>query len=192
MNKYDMTTERKKGEVVQAALSLFKEKGFTDTSVKEIAALAHVSQVSIYNYFGSKEALVSECARLLIHDTLRQAEEILTMDLDFIDKLRRALALCTEKISLDVSSHFSQKALDDPKMVEHLTIDMNRVKADILRSYVEQGRQDGHIAASISTETIIEYMEAINIAGSKMRFDGDSSAKIEQIHHLFLYGIIGK
>lgn len=55
MNKYGMTTEKKK-EVANAALTLFKEKGFAETSIKEFAALAHVSQVPIYNYFGSKGA----------------------------------------------------------------------------------------------------------------------------------------
>ena len=46
---------KKKQAIIQAALQLFKEKGFKETSIKSIAEVAEVSPVSIYNYFGSKE-----------------------------------------------------------------------------------------------------------------------------------------
>ena len=39
MNKYEITTEKKKNSIVNAALTLFKENGFTNVNVKEIAAL---------------------------------------------------------------------------------------------------------------------------------------------------------
>ena len=55
MNQYQKTTEKKKQAIIQAALRLFKEKGFKETSIKSIAEAAEVSPVSIYNYFGSKD-----------------------------------------------------------------------------------------------------------------------------------------
>ncbi|EGP8440429.1 TetR/AcrR family transcriptional regulator, partial [Listeria monocytogenes] len=50
MNNYEKRTLKKKTAIIQAALSLFGEQGFSDVSIKDIAALADVSQVSIYNY----------------------------------------------------------------------------------------------------------------------------------------------
>ena len=61
MNQYQKTTEKKKQAIVQAALRLFKDKGFKETSIKSIAEAAEVSPVSIYNYFGSKDNLVALC-----------------------------------------------------------------------------------------------------------------------------------
>ena len=61
MNQYQKTTEKKKQAIIQAALHLFKEKGFKETSIKSIAEVAEVSPVSIYNYFGSKDNLVALC-----------------------------------------------------------------------------------------------------------------------------------
>ena len=61
MNQYQKTTEKKKQAIIQAALQLFKEKGFKETSIKSIAEVAEVSPVSIYNYFGGKDNLVALC-----------------------------------------------------------------------------------------------------------------------------------
>ena len=44
-------------EILDAALSLFAEKGFAATRLEEIAARAGVSKGTIYLYFESKEAV---------------------------------------------------------------------------------------------------------------------------------------
>lgn len=192
MNKYEITTEKKKASIIDVAMTLFREKGFTNVSIKEIAAQAHVSQVSIYNYFGSKEALVTECANIIIHDALLRASEILKKDISFEDKIKQALSLCTEEISYSVSEYFSERALADPAMVELLVENINRSKAKVYRDYIEYGKREGCIDASIDTDTILDYVEAINTIGSKLKYDDDTPARTRQIHQLFLYGIIGK
>jgi len=192
MNKYELTTEKKKKSIINAALTLFKDKGFTSVSIKEIAALAHVSQVSIYNYFGSKEALIAECANIVMSDTLQQAADILRQDMDFEEKIKLALLLCTENINLSISKYFTQEALNDPTLIDLLTKSINESKNTIFREYIELGKQEKVIATTISTETFLYFIEALNIMGSKIEFDDDTSEKIKHIHHLFLYGIIGK
>ena len=192
MNKYELTTEKKKKSIINAALTLFKDKGFTSVSIKEIAALAHVSQVSIYNYFGSKEALIAECANIVMSDTLQQAADILRQDMDFEEKIKLALLLCTENINLSISKYFTQEALNDPTLIDLLTKSINESKNTIFREYIELGKQEKVIATTISTETFLNFIEALNIMGSKIEFDDDTSEKIKHIHHLFLYGIIGK
>ena len=192
MNKYELTTEKKKKSIINAALTLFKDKGFTSVSIKEIAALAHVSQVSIYNYFGSKEALIAECANIVMSDTLQQAADILRQDMDFDEKIKLALLLCTENINLSISKYFTQEALNDPTLIDLLTKSISESKNTIFREYIELGKQEKVIATTISTETFLNFIEALNIMGSKIEFDDDISEKIKHIHHLFLYGIIGK
>lgn len=192
MNKYELTTEKKKKSIINAALTLFKGRGFTSVSIKEIAALAHVSQVSIYNYFGSKEALIAECANIVMSDTLQQTADILRKDMDFEEKIKSALLLCTENINLSISKYFTQEALNDPTLIDLLTKNINESKNTIFREYIELGQREKIIDSTIPTETFLDFMEALNIMGSKLKFDDDTSDKIKHIHHLFLYGIIGK
>lgn len=192
MNKYEITTEKKKASIISSALTLFSEKGYTSVSIKEIAALASVSQVSIYNYFGSKEALLAECANIVVHDTLQRAAEILVKDICFVEKLKLALAICSEKLSNSVSEYFTKKALDDPALVELLIENLNCCKSKIYRDYIELGKQEGIIDRTIPTDTFLDFIEAINIMGGKMEFNHDTPTKVKHIHQLFLYGILGE
>jgi AcrR family transcriptional regulator len=56
--------ERKKQEtrqaILEAAVSLFHEKGFDETTIEEITARADVAKGTFFNYFGSKDALLVE------------------------------------------------------------------------------------------------------------------------------------
>lgn len=193
MNKYEITTEKKKKAIICAAMSLFREKGFTSINVKEIAALAHVSQVSIYNYFGSKEALVSECSNIVMNDTLKKAKEILEKDnMSFVEKLESALLICTETISLSVSEYFTQKALEDPVLIDLLMQSINKSKRKIYREYIEAGKQENIINNTIPTDIFLDFFDAINMVGMKIEFNDDVSATIKHTHTLLLYGLIGK
>ena len=65
LNGYERRTKAKKESIVNAARKLFTTRGITDVSIKEIAAKANVSQVTIYNIFGSKNALQKKCLFLI-------------------------------------------------------------------------------------------------------------------------------
>ncbi|HSN25726.1 MAG TPA: TetR/AcrR family transcriptional regulator [Kofleriaceae bacterium] len=56
-------TSDKREAIMNAALSLFVERGFYGTAVPEIAERAGVGAGTIYRYFESKEALVNELYR---------------------------------------------------------------------------------------------------------------------------------
>ena len=55
MDGFERRRQNKKNSILKASLKLFKQYGYNKVSVAEIAKEASVSQVSIYNYFKSKE-----------------------------------------------------------------------------------------------------------------------------------------
>ena len=192
MNKYELTTEKKKKAIVNSAMTLFNDKGFSNASIKEIAALARVSQVSIYNYFGSKEALIKECANIVMADTFQKAKDILKMDIGFLEKVNLALSISTESINLSMSEYFTIEALSDPVLLNLLSKNINKSKREIYREYIELGKQENIVNNSIPTNTLLDFMDAINYMGSKLEFNDDIVTAIKHTHHLLLYGIIGK
>ena len=53
MDGFNRRKEQKKESIRRAALELFKVYGFKKVSINDIASKAGVSQVTIYNHFGS-------------------------------------------------------------------------------------------------------------------------------------------
>ena len=192
MNQYQKTTEKKKQAIIQAALQLFKEKGFKDTSIKSIAEAAEVSPVSIYNYFGSKDNLVALCVNDLFEEITQQAEDILNSNLDFKTKLDHAFALCQEKMSQQISDYFQDKMVEDSVFSTLLTKAITAKKGDIYRAYIHLGKAEGLIAEDLSTELILNVMDALNGMGNQLAHSDNLETEVEQIHQIFLYGILGK
>lgn len=71
--------EARPGELIQAALELFVEKGFSATRSEEVAARAGVSKGTLFLYFPSKEDLFREVIRT------RLADHFLAMGQEFED-----------------------------------------------------------------------------------------------------------
>lgn len=192
MNQYQKTTEKKKQAIIQAALRLFKDKGFKETSIKSIAEAAEVSPVSIYNYFGSKDNLVALCVNDLFEEITQQAEDILNSNLDFKTKLDHAFALCQKKMSQQISSYFQDKIVEDSVFSTLLTKAITVKKRDIYRAYIELGKEEGAIAEDLSTELILNVMDALNGMGNQLAQSDILETEVEQIHQIFLYGIFGE
>ena len=192
MNQYQKTTEKKKQAIIQAALRLFKEKGFKETSIKSIAEVAEVSPVSIYNYFGSKDNLVALCVNDLFEEITQQAEDILKSNLAFNTKLDQALDLCQEKMSQQISYYFQDKTLRDPAFSSLLTKAITAKKRDIYRTYINLGKEEGLIARDLSTELILNVMDALNSVGNQLAHSDNLETDVKQIYQIFLYGILGK
>lgn len=192
MNQYQKTTEKKKQAIIQAALQLFKEKGFKETSIKSIAEVAEVSPVSIYNYFGSKDNLVALCVNDLFEEITQQAEDILKSNLAFNTKLDQALDLCQEKMSQQISDYFQDKTVRDPALSSLLTKAISAKKRDIYRTYINLGKEEGLIARDLSTELILNVMDALNSVGNQLAHSDNFETDVKQIHQIFLYGILGK
>jgi len=62
-HKRERRKQARPGELVQAGLRLFVEKGFAATRVEEVAALAGVSKGTLFLYFETKEDLLKAVIR---------------------------------------------------------------------------------------------------------------------------------
>lgn len=192
MNQYQKTTEKKKQAIIQAALRLFKDKGFKETSIKSIAEAAEVSPVSIYNYFGGKDNLVALCVNDLFEEITQQAEDILKSNLDLKTKLNQAFSLCQEKMSQQISEYFQDKMVEDSVFSTLLTRAITAKKRDIYRAYIHLGKEEGLIAKDLSTELVLNVMDALNGMGNQLDHSDNLETEVDQIHQIFLYGIFGK
>ena len=66
----DLTPKMK--DILKASLTLFSEKGYSNTSTKDIARTANVGEGTIFKHFGSKENLLYSTLIPLLKHTLAQ------------------------------------------------------------------------------------------------------------------------
>lgn len=76
--------------VLETALALFRERGFEETRMREIAAGAGLSLGAAYYYFKSKEAIVGAYYDYVQHEHLARAREAFVRSRTLRDRLRAA------------------------------------------------------------------------------------------------------
>lgn len=186
-NKYETRTNKKKNAIIIAAKELFQEKGFANSSVKEIAALAHVSQVSIYNYFGNKDSLVIECAKSIVRDTMDKAYALLATDMPYLDKLNTALSLCTADVNSSLTAYLSTSAIADKNFMKLLSDGIYELQKDLYLHFIEDGKREGYIDPSLPTTLMLKFISAINTINISPE---NYHEEIKALHQLFLHGVL--
>lgn len=70
--------QKRRAEIVHAALSAFRERGFHATSLDDIAVRLGIRKTAIYHYFTDKDTLLYECHR----ESLAELERIMEASAD--------------------------------------------------------------------------------------------------------------
>ena len=69
--------EVRREQLMLAALQLFSDKGYHNTSISDIAVKAKISKGLLYNYFESKETLLNEVVIMAFRDVAQETGKLL-------------------------------------------------------------------------------------------------------------------
>lgn len=144
-------------DILKASRRLFKEKGYDDTMIDDVADAAGISKATLYNYFPNKESLLSGTLDDQIA-TIRQ--RIRDMDGgNSYEKLKQLL----EFLVVD-----SVPAIDVSRRVMYLNAceaspmygKVNEAK-EILKVLVDQAKEEGVFKEDIYSIEIVELLMSI-------------------------------
>ncbi|WP_203335858.1 TetR/AcrR family transcriptional regulator [Nocardioides limicola] len=95
-----MTTDTtsRRGELLRIAARLFAEKGFKNTTVRDIADAAGILSGSLYHHFDSKESMVDEILSSFQDELFGRYDEVLSSDADARAKIDAAVRISFETI----------------------------------------------------------------------------------------------
>lgn len=92
---------KRKEQIAEIAQNLFREKGFTASSMRDIAREAGVEAPSLYSHFKSKDEILAFICFRIADDFFEAQEPILNSISDPVDKLNR---LITEHINVIIQN----------------------------------------------------------------------------------------
>ncbi len=92
-------TEKKRKDIIDAAIDEFREQGFLGAKTTSIAKKASVSSRTLYNHFESKEALFEAISEIMLEQNRRMEPVSYDPDRDFVEQLKDALWRYVEVIT---------------------------------------------------------------------------------------------
>lgn len=192
MNGFKKRSEQKKQAILQAALDLFQQFGVQKVTIAEIAKEANVSQVTIYNYFESKDNLIREVFQFYVDGIWQEQKQLLQSDLPFHDKLKKIIFGKTFEAN-HISERFFEDFMKDyasgNSYVEKLYVE------EALPLYIEffqQGRKEGFIDPTISDEAILFYLQMFREYMQRRDVAEKVLPIADELTKLFFYGLRGK
>lgn len=89
-----------KQKIIQESILLFDQKGFSNTSIQDIADVLNVTKGTFYYYFSSKEQLLMDIHLDYIEDLLKRQEEIVQQEGSYREKLQDMVHLLLADIEI--------------------------------------------------------------------------------------------
>jgi AcrR family transcriptional regulator len=197
MSVREYQKKRRRDRIFQAAMSLFRQRGFQETTASDIAKAAHVSRGTFFNYFPYKEAVLLDYGSLLLARLREEVKRRLAQGMDPLAVLRfvfQEVAAFTE----------AEKDLVLPLLYELLNPDPIRARAafealplgdliaEVLRPLKEAGvvRQDLSLERMGRTLADLYFLTALRWAAYTP--GRDLKEELQKTLDLALLGILSR
>ncbi len=182
---------RKRHEIFAAAAQLFLEKGFLETSMREIAEAAGIGKSSLYDYFQTKDDILIWYFQDDLDDLLTLAREIAAQPLSAVEKLHQILRKQMERL-LENKEFYLRLFAELQRLggESRRRLRLNRYAyQDLLRGVVEQGIREGAFRPVNSLLATHMLLMTIMPPALTSRPSGAPDEMLDQALNLFLRGV---
>jgi AcrR family transcriptional regulator len=201
MDGFKRRREQSKEDIRQAARELFSHFGIEKVSIRDIAHKAGVSQATIYNNFGSKDALVREFILNMVDQMMNRAREIIIIEKPYREKLQALSRFVVDITSNDKHSGPQSGVLptnmdlrNDPD-IKKLRESFQEQFTALLLELVRDGKKQGQVNPELSEDAIRIYikffMEIFTDPHLHYRFHQDAKL-VQDLISLMINGIGGQ
>jgi len=181
-------------KVAQAAVELFAEKGYANTSVQEVVTRAGVTKGAMYHYYRSKDDLLFDIYERMLTLQRDHLDEIIARGLPTHETLRAA---CIDVVETSIDAlregtvFFRSAHMLSPDRQQEVTR-RRREYNDAFASIVRQGQSEGLYRGDIPLAVLVaNFFSDLHYLSHWYKPTGaESKTQVaEQITDLFLKGI---
>lgn len=182
MDGFERRRSQKKEAILSAALELFKQYGFNKVSIADIAAKAAVSQVSIYNFFQSKENLKNELLKNLWEEYYQVIMSVSESDNTVYSKIEKIFHMAVD-YARNYTPNFMISSIRSQMAHEEITTDMQlKSIQQVISGLLTQGQREGVIKSDVSIDAMQLFLEIFRFY---IFYNQDAIATIERNPELY-------
>jgi len=193
LDGFEKRRSDKKKAIMQTALELFDQYGFDRVTVTEIADKAHVSKVSIYNFFESKDNLRRIIIKDMLDESIRKLKALVEEDGNFIEKIEEYIQIRTWYYGKYSLQFFFHAVESDPELRQFLD-DFNAYNKQLVMEFIDKGKQSGIFtpdASNSAIEVCIDMIQTYLVHNKEIRNRFEHNPGLaREVNMLFLNGLI--
>lgn len=193
MDGFEKRRNDKKKAIMQTALELFDQYGYDKVTVTEIANKAHVSKVSIYNFFESKDNLRRIIVKEMLDESLNKLKALVEEDGNFIDNIEEYIQIRTWYYGKYSLQFFFHAVESDPEIREYFD-DYNAYNKRLVMDFIDKGKKYGIFtpdASDSAIEICIDMIQTYLVYNKEIRNRFERNPELaREVNMLFLNGLI--
>ncbi len=200
MDGFERRKEQSKEEIRKAAWELFSQFGVDKVSMMDIANKAGVSQATIYNNFGSKEALVREFVNGAVEMLARGVQKTIEPGRSFQEKMAGFFQFISAMMENGKPSAAGNAVFtgsldlqNDPE-IKKIRMKAEEEMIALLLGLIKEGKQQGQVDPDLSEEALRLYFTAFMNIFPSAEFQRQYSRHpdlVGELGSLMLYGLKG-
>ncbi|MDY0395172.1 TetR/AcrR family transcriptional regulator [Virgibacillus halophilus] len=129
---------------------------------------AGVSQVSIYNYFGSKQQLANEVVIYYIDQEWMKYEQLIHSDLPFPDKIQQ-IVFDKKRLADEINENFYTYLMNEYVAGGYIKQIYNEKAVPLFTELLQEGKVRGFVDENLSSEAMLLYLQMLNESMQKKR-----------------------
>jgi AcrR family transcriptional regulator len=163
MDGFARRKEQSKEDIRKAAWELFSQFGVDKVTIADIARKANVSKATIYNNFGSKEALALEFVTTSVEQLVYRVQKLLTPKQLYREKMEAFIQFISEimvddrPLAADSAIFTSNFDLQNDPEIKKIRLEAQRKMTSLMLDLVQEGRQQGQVNPDLSDEVLSIY-----------------------------------
>lgn len=132
-------------EIFAATVGLVLQKGFHETSMREIAAAAGLGKSTLYDYFQSKDDILTFVIEEATHEVAQRAQAIACLDLPPDERLRRIMQMhmaymqANESLLLRLSAEVQRLGTESRRCIQQQRYAYQDLVASVIQEGIARG-----------------------------------------------------
>jgi len=180
--------DRQRAAILRAAAHLFRERGFADTGMRDIAAAADLSAANLYHYFDGKHDLLFYCQDRALDRMIAATITARRGSKSAVDRLQFVCTTHVQTLLDDIEGATAHLQIDSlpPALRDRIVKKRDRYERAV-RKLIADGISAGELVASDPAIIARAILGAMNWTVTWFRPDGtDTAAGVGEIISRFL------